>query len=238
MNGSRDVPHRASGGRFPGGIRRAIACGAALIAIGCARQSPTAPPVTPSTPRAVGIALTDSLDVPLADATTVATSLFAVNGLAIVIYATTDPDGEAVLQMLPGAWIVSARAVDGRVAGTQALILDPTAHPDSVLVRLVAHTPSRIEGHARLAGRTDHRGILVTAIGIDAGAAVTDSTGAYAVDDVPPGTWTLFFGSLGFSDGFTVVTVPLPASTVIAPDIELISSPAPGPSPTAIEWAH
>jgi hypothetical protein len=182
--------------------------------------------------------LTDSLGTSLADADLVATSLFAVNGFALATYATTNTDGEALLQLLPGAWIVSARALDGRVAGSQALILDPSAHPDSVLVRLVAHTPSRIEGHARLAGRTDHRGILVTAIGIDAGAAVTDSTGAYAVDDVPPGTWTLFFGSLGFSDGFTVVTVPLPASTVIAPDIELISSPAPGPSPTAIEWAH
>jgi hypothetical protein len=43
----------------------------------------------------------------------------------------------------------------------------------------------------------------------------------------PPGTWSLLFDSLGFGDAFTFVTVPAPASTVTAPDVELISSPAP-----------
>jgi hypothetical protein len=205
--------------------------------MGCGRDSPTAPPVVPSTPREVGIVLTDSLGISLVDADLVATSLFAVDGFAIVTYTTTDAEGEALLQLLPGAWIITARADDGRVAGTQATILAPHLDQDSVLVRLEAHSPSRIEGHARLAGRSDHRGILVTAIGIDAALAVTDSSGAYTIDHVPLGQWSLFFGALGFADAFAFVTVPLPASTVTAPDIELISSPAPGSNPTAIEWA-
>lgn len=181
--------------------------------------------------------LTDSLGISLVDADLTATSLFAVDGFALTMYTTTDADGEALLQLLPGAWIVTARAGDGHVAGTQATILAAHLDPDTVLVRLEAHSPSRIEGYARLAGRSDHRGILVTAIGIDTAPAVTDSSGAYAIDHVPLGNWSLFFGALGFADAFTFVTVTLPASTVAAPDIELISSPAPGSNPTAIEWA-
>ena len=186
-----------------------------------------APPAAVSTPRPVGIALADSLGAPIPGATLAATSLFDVNGFAIVIYGSTDAAGEATLQMRAGPWIVSARAADGRVAGSHSTILAPPPNPDSVLVRLVARAPSRIEGHARLAGRTDHRGILVSAIGIDGAAAVTDSSGAYAIDRVPPGTWALFFGALGFGDHFIHVTVPAPATTVTAADIELISAPGP-----------
>ena len=94
-------------------------------------------------------------------------------------------------------------------------------------MRLVARAPSRIEGHARLAGRSDHRGILVSAIGIDGAFAVTDSSGAYAVGRMPPGTWGLFFGAHGFGDQFVHGTFPAPAATVTAPDVELISAPRP-----------
>jgi hypothetical protein len=199
-------------------------CGAAPVVIGCAPK-PTAPPASVSTPRAVGVALMDSTGVGLARVTVFASSLFSVNGAFTLTFATTDAAGEAVLQLHPGPWIISAGAADGRVAGSHALI--PAASgSDSVLVRLVARAPSRIEGHARLAGRADHRGIIVTSRGLG-GLAITDSSGAYSMGGFPPGTWSLLFDSLGFGDAFTFVTVPAPASTVTAPDVELISSPAP-----------
>jgi hypothetical protein len=203
-----------------------LASGLLGLPAGCSRESPSAPPAAVSTPRPVGIALADSVGAPLAGAQVRATSLFDVNGFAVVLAATTDLDGGATLDMLAGPWIVSARAADGRVAGSHSVILAPTSPaPDSVLVRLAARAPSRIEGHARLAGRSDHRNILVSAIGIDGALAVTDSAGAYALDHLPPGAWTVFCGALGFSDGFVTVTVPAPASTVTAPDVELISNP-------------
>lgn len=202
-----------------------------LLAFGCGRDSPTAPPAAVTTPRPVGIVLADSLNVPLAGASLVATSLFDVNGFALVLTAATDAAGEVELQMRPGPWIVSARVQDGRVAAGQAVILAPPPNPDSVLVRLVAHAPSRIEGHATLAGRTDHRGILVNALGLDGALAVTDSSGAYVLDHVPLGEWGLFFGALGFGDQFTSVGVTTPGSVVIAPDVQLISAPAPAPRP-------
>jgi hypothetical protein len=213
----------------PGGatIRLATACLTVWALSGCARDHPTAPPAATTTPRVVGIALADSLGAPLASATLSATSLFDVNGFAVVLFETTDGAGEAALNLLPGPWILSARATDGRVAGAHAVILAATPASDSILVRLEAHAPSRIEGHVRLAGRIDHRGIIVSAIGIGDALAVTDSTGAYALYAVPPGTWTVFCGILGFADGFTNVTVTTPGSVVTAPDIQLNSSPAP-----------
>lgn len=205
--------------------RNALLCAVVLAVHGCGRDSPTAPPAAVSTPRPVGIALADSLGAPIAGAALAATSLFDVNGFALVIHGTTDAAGEATLQLRAGPWVVFARATDGRVAGSLATILAPPPSPDSVLVRLVARAPSRIEGQARLAGRSDHRGILVSAIGIDGGMAVTDSSGAYAIGRMPPGTWALFFGAHGFGDHFTFVTVTAPATTVTAPDVELISAP-------------
>lgn len=224
-------------------VSRGRPCAAVLAALaaitlpattGCGGKRPTAPPAAVSTPRPVGIALTDSLGDPISDASVAATSLFDVNGFAMVLATRTDADGEAELQMRPGPWIVSARAADGRVAAGQAVILAPPPNPDSVLVRLIAHTPSRIEGHARLLGRDDHRGILVSAVGLDGALAVTDSSGAYTIEHVPLGQWSLFFGFMGFGDNFTTVTVTAPGSTVIAPDVELLSAPAPGPRPAGL----
>ncbi len=200
-------------------------CGLAWLALGCSSESPTSPPVSLSPARPVGVAVTDSLGAGVSSAALVATSLFDVNGLAIVIYDDTDADGEALLRLRPGAWILSTRGMDGRVAGGHALIMDPANDADSVLVRLVVHAPSRIEGRALLAGRADHHGIIVSAIGIGGACAVTDTSGAYALDGVPPGTWTVFYGSPGFGDQFENVTVPVPGSTVTAPDVTLLSSP-------------
>jgi len=213
----------------PAPARPAVALAALLFltvsAAGCGRKSPTAPPAAVSTPRPVGVVLADSLGSPIPDATVVATSLFDVNGFALILTATTDAAGETEFQMRSGPWIISARAMDGRVAAGLAVVLAPPPNPDSVLVRLVAHTPSRIEGHARLAGRSDHRGILVSAVGLYGALAVTDSSGAYALGNVPPGQWSLFFGFLGFGDNYTTVTVTTPGSVVTAPDIELLSAP-------------
>jgi hypothetical protein len=203
-----------------------LVCGLLGLAAACSRESPSAPPAAVSTPRPVGIALADSAGAALGGASIVATSLFDVSGFAVVLSAVTDAEGEATLEMLAGPWIVFAREPGGRVAGSHSVILAPASpDPDSVLVRLVARAPSRIEGHARLAGRSDHRGILVSAIGVDGALAVTDSTGAYALDRVPTGAWAVFFGALGFGDAFVTVTVPAPATTVTAPDVELISDP-------------
>lgn len=219
----RTLRRPSAAGRAPGPALHGIII--ILCAAGCGRDSPTAPPPPTTAPRPVTVALADSLGAPLAGAPLAATSLFDVNGFAIVLRTTTDADGEAVLQLQAGPWVVSARAADGRVAASHSTILAPPPNPDSVRVRLVARAPSRIEGHARLAGRTDHRGILVSVIGIEGGMAVTDSSGAYAIGALPPGTWGLFYGAFGFGDLFQHVSVPAPATTVTAPDVELISAP-------------
>jgi hypothetical protein len=76
----------------------------------------------------------------------------------------------------------------------------------------------------RLAGRTDHSGIVVACPPVPL-PATTDTAGDYAIDMVPLGHWTITMSKPGFAFGVTPIDVTTPGETVLVPDEQLISSP-------------
>jgi hypothetical protein len=208
--------------------RTALAFAGALLAgslalVSCANDSPTEPAPKVTVHRTVTAVLRDSLGQPVAGASLVWTAQFDSAGLVEVRYATTDADGENLQVLAQGGWIVTT--TPGPQAAGASLIVsgDERAPADTQLVRLTTHAASRLRGKVTLAGRTDHRGTIVS--GDVGGLAVTDSTGAWAMDGVPLGRWTLWTSQHGFESAVFQVLVITPGSLVIAPPVTVVSEP-------------
>jgi len=196
---------------------------AGLFALASCSEDPTEPAPKVTVHRTVTAVSRDSLGDPVAPASLVWTAQFDSAGLTEVRYASTDANGENRQVLAQGGWIVST-APGPRAAGASLVVAGAErAAADTQVVQLTMHTASRMEGRVRLAGRTDHRGTIVT--GDVGGFTVTDSTGAWALDGVPLGRWTIWTEQLGFEKAVFQVAVVIPGSVVTAPSVTVVSEP-------------
>ena len=207
--------------------RRALAVASALIAglfaLASCSESPTEPAPTVTVHRTVTAVLRDSLGDPITPASLVWTAQFDSAGLVEVRFASTDANGENRQVLSQGGWIVTT-APGPRAAGASLVVAGAErAAADTQVVLLTMHAASRMRGTVTLAGRTDHRGTIVT--GDAGGITLTDSTGAWQLDGVPLGRWTMWTEHHGFQTAVFQVVVVTPGSVVIAPPVTVISEP-------------
>jgi len=197
----------------------------ALGALASCGKSPTEPPPRAVVHRTVTVVVADSLGAPAVNAAVVWVARFDSAGVNETRFSPTDDEGADLQVLAEGPWVVSvAAALPARVAGASFVVSGAArAAADTQVVRLVLHTGSRVTGSATLAGRTEHSGTIVSS---ETGAfAVTDSSGAWALGDVPLGRWPLTMFHFGFALGTAEAVVTTPGSTVVAPAVHLISSP-------------
>ncbi len=201
----------------------ASACAAGVLALASCSDSPTEPEPTPVVHRTVTVVVRDSLGAPAPNADVVWVAQFDSAGLAETRFGVSDAEGEDLQVLAEGPWLVTA-AMPPRVAGGSFVVSGAgRAAADTQVVRIVLHTGSRASGVTTLAGRGEHSGTLVSS---EAGAvAVTDSTGAWTLGDLPPGRWTLSMYHLGFQLGSAQAVVTTPGSQVVVPAVSLVSSP-------------
>lgn len=197
----------------------------ALGALASCSESPTEPPPRTVVHRTVTVVVRDSLGTPAENAAVLWVARFDSAGVSETRFSMTDNEGADLQVLAEGPWVVSVAAAPGsRVAGASFVVSGAArAAADTQVVRLVLHTGSRVTGSATLAGRTEHSGTIVSSE--TGGFAVTDSTGAWAMDGVPLGRWPLTMFHFGFALGTSEAVVTTPGSTVVAPAVNMISSP-------------
>jgi len=196
---------------------------AGLFALASCSEDPTEPAPKVTVHRTVTAVLRDSLGDPIAPASLVWTAQFDSAGLTEVRYASTDANGENRQVLAQGGWIVTT-APGPRAAGASLVVAGEERAPtDTQVVLLTVHAGSRLQGTVMLAGRTDHRGTLVT--GDAGGFTFTDSTGAWGLDGVPLGRWTMWTEHHGFKSAVFQVVVVTPGSMVTAPPVTVLSEP-------------
>jgi len=200
---------------------------ASLLALGACSKSSTAPGTPAAVSRNVTVTVRDSLGAVQANAQIMLhlSPTLATPGYAYV--DRTNASGELTIQLEDGAWTASARAA-GMLAASRFTVPGPTLPPsDFQPVRLVLRTPSHAIGVARLAGRTNHRHVLVRALAVGTWD-MADSSGAYRLE-LPPGKWDVTFVSTSgdFAEQILKVRVDWPGSTVTLPPVVLIPAPAP-----------
>jgi hypothetical protein len=202
----------------------ATACAAGVLALASCSDSPTEPEPTPVVHRTVTVVVRDSLGAPAANAAVIWVALFDSAGLAETRFGNSDAEGEDLQVLAEGPWLVTAAAMPPRVAGGSFVVSGAgRAAADTQVVRIVLHTGSRASGVTTLAGRSEHSGTVVSS---EAGAvAVTDSTGAWTIGDLPLGRWTLSMYHFGFQLGSAQAIVTTPGSQVVVPAVSLVSSP-------------
>lgn len=208
--------------------RNALAAACVLLAgslalVSCANDSPTEPAPKVTVHRTVTAVLRDSLGNPVEGASLAWTAQFDSAGLTEVRLATTDEDGLSMQVLAQGGWIVAT--TPGPQAAGASLVVngEERALADTQVVALTMHTASRMQGTVLLAGRTDHRGTIVS--GDVGGSTVTDSTGAWALDGVPLGRWTVKMEQFGFEKAVLLVDVIAPGSVASVPPVTLVSEP-------------
>lgn len=201
----------------------AVACAVLASAASCS-DSPVEPEPAPTVHRSVTVVLTDTLGAPATGASTLWVAGFDSAGVAESRSGTTDAGGAELQVLAAGPWFVTAAAAPPFVAGASFTVSGAErALADTQVVRMVLVRGSRASGVATLAGRSEHGGTLVAS---EAGAVtVTDSTGAWALDGLPPGRWAVTMFHLGFRLGLLQVTVTSPGSSVATPPVVLVSDP-------------
>lgn len=201
-----------------------LAAALALVLFTSCERKPTEPTPAPTMHRTVTVEVRDSLGARIADAGVTWVAQFDSAGIADVRGGLTDAEGAAIEVLAEGPWLAVATSPSGTVAGATFQVSGASrAAADTQLVRLVLHTASSLTGIAVLAGRTEHSGTLVTAMVGD--PVVTDSTGAWTIQDVPVGRWSLTMFHLGFDLGLTHAVVTTPGSEVAVPTVTLVSNP-------------
>jgi len=203
----------------------AAACAAGLVALASCSPSPTEPVRAPVVHRTVTVVVTDSLGAPAPNAADFWVAEFDSAGVAETRFDQTDAGGADLQVLAEGPWVVTtAAAMSSRVAGASFVVSGASrALSDTQVVRLVLHTGSRASGAAKLAGRTEHSGTLVSAL--TGGFAVTDSTGAWTMAELPLGRWTLTMFHFGFKLGVAQAVVTVPGSAVTVPTVTMLSDP-------------
>lgn len=213
--------------RWPALARAAVLLAGVLWLPACG-VTPTEPTPPATVHRTVTAVVSDSLGGPSAYGLFVWTALFDSAGVTTTIVAGGDGAGENLQVLTEGPWLVYAQRVPhtGQVAGASFAVSGPQrALADTQVVELALHTASRVSGTATLAGRSDHSGILVSCAGAPFLGATTDATGAWSIDGLPLGRWTLRMEKLGFKVGMQGAVVASPGSNLTLPPIRLISDP-------------
>ena len=195
---------------------------AALVAAlltSCGETS-TGPSVARTIHRSTAVVVSDSLGVPAAGAAVQVVAEFDSAGLVPVVLATTDADGIASVVLTEGTWGVHAKTNARIVAGATFTIPGKTrAGSDTVMVRITLHTASAARGRALLL-TTNHGGTVVGCPPAPS-VSVTDSSGAYALRQLPLGHWTITMHHPGYALGLAEIDVTSPGDTVTVPDTHL-----------------
>jgi hypothetical protein len=153
------------------------------LMLGCGSKHPTSSHRTGS----VSGTVVNSVGGPEADADVYLTSSFEVNGTRELFIAFTNAQGRYSFgNLVPGAYVVEATTVDFRVAADSLSI--PSGALEADTLDLVAG--GIFTGTVTLSGAVDHRGTILSTLGIFT-IASTDSTGRYRLDAIPPGRWTV-----------------------------------------------
>jgi hypothetical protein len=198
----------------------------AVLAISCS-EAPTGPPITRTVHRTTAVVVHDSLGAPAEGATVRLVATFDSAGIAPVVIATADADGVASVVLAQGGWGVHGLASGGgqKVAGA-TFIVPGLVRPeiDTLVVRITLHTPSVAHGRVLLGAETEHRGTVVGCSPAPS-VAVTDSTGAYALDLLPLGRWTITMYHPGFSLGLAYIDITIPGDTLTVANAHLVSEP-------------
>jgi hypothetical protein len=204
----------------------AVSLLAGLVALASCGPSPTEPVTRARVHRSVTAAVRDSTGVPAAGIPIRWIAQFDSAGLVDIRVDESDEAGESVQRLADGGWLVTAGPAAGgsRVAGASLVVAGPErAATDTQVVRLVLHTSSRATGTVTLAGRADHSGTIVAT---EAGAlAVTDADGAWTLEGLPLGHWTVTMSHPGFRLGIVPLTIGVPGSSVPVPPVSLVSEP-------------
>ena len=202
----------------------ATACAAGVLALASCSDSPTEPEPQPVVHRTVTVVVRDSLGAPAPNAALMWVAQFDSAGIAETRFSISDAEGTDLQVLAEGPWLVTAAAMSSRVAGGSFVVSGVgRAAADTQVVRIVLHTGSRASGVATLAGRSEHSGTLVSS---QAGAfALTDSTGAWTISDLPLGRWTLTMFHFGFKVGVAQAVVTVPGSAVTVPTATMTSDP-------------
>jgi hypothetical protein len=197
---------------------------ATLILAGC-DKSPTSPP-PPPLHRTVTVAVSDSLGAPAPGVDLWCVSEWDSAGFAQLRNATTDAGGNATFVLHEGDWGLHGRRPATRWVGGATFDVPGRTRPaiDTIVVRIGLHTAAWARGRVRLAGRTDHSGVVIDCPPVPS-VVVTDISGTYTLDLLPLGHWTITMFATGFALGLAPIDVTTPGQTVLVPDKQLISSP-------------
>jgi hypothetical protein len=214
------------GPSVPAPLALCAAALAALLAISCAETS-TGPPFTHTVHRTTAIVVHDSLGAPAGGAEVRVVAKFDSAGIAPVVLATTDAAGVASVVLAQGAWGVHglSSGSDPKVAGAEFIVQGfPQPETDTIVVRITLHTPSVARGHVLLGSGAGHRGTIVGCPPAPP-AVVTDSSGAFVLDLLPLGRWTITMFHPGFRFGLASINITRPGDTLTVADVHLDPGP-------------
>lgn len=188
----------------------------ALVTAGCTKKT-TAPAPAGRITGTVAIAGGGSaanLDV----------SLVSIGGsLTSLTLAITDGTGAfSFTGLRPGSYVVYSHDFASHCAADTAVVPDVPSNvaAETTSVALTLRAGAVVKGSVTLTGRTDHRGTVVFVDQLLT-LALTDSTGAYALFDMPTGPWAIHASATGFADQSTPVNIAVPGDTVSAAPLVL-----------------
>jgi hypothetical protein len=205
-----------------------LAALATVLTVSCS-EAPTGPPLTHTIRRATAVVVHDSLGTAAVGATVRLVAEFDSAGIAPVVLSATDSAGIAVATLAQGSWGVHALASGSvrNVAGATFSIPGLTRpEMDTIVVRLTLHTPSVAQGRVLLEARTTHGGTTVACPPAPP-VEVTEPNGAYALDLLPLGHWTITMHHPGFLLGLADINLTAPGETLTVTDVHLIPGPVP-----------
>lgn len=136
--------------------------------------------------------------------------------------AATDEHGSfTISDVSPGSYIIICRktASDGNIFAFLNSVEVQTGKTTDIGTIQVTQTRD-IQGKATLADQTTHTGISVYIPGITSMQAETNAAGAYVINNVPEGTYNLFFEKDGYVTASLNITVPS-GETAVASDVTL-----------------
>jgi hypothetical protein len=149
-------------------------------------------------------------------------SVLPVNGGSVIRVGSADTLGRISFENVAAVGYLVYASSAGDVAADSVRVTDGATAP----VDLTLVLPSRVHGRATLFSRSHHEGTIVWIDGTLSLGAVTDSTGAFTLNAVAPGSWTVYMVQPGFTIQTRVATIPGEDSDVTLPDVELPVDPS------------
>jgi len=174
--------------------------------------------------RTTAIVVRDSLGTPIEGAAVRLVAEFDSVGIAPVVLGTTGAEGVALVVLGQGGWGVHALGSGGPPAVAGATFTVPgltRPESDTIVVQIELHTPSVAKGRVLLAPGTDQGGTIVGCPPAPT-VAVTDASGAFVLDLLPLGRWTITMHHAGFSLGLAHINLATPGDTLTVGDVHLV----------------